>query len=284
MRIHELLEARIAVPTSTKNAAMRFVLSNLFSNLASLYKMSGEDFLLKRVKALSNKYGEVYNGKIELSNLIKRKTSIHFSPKELPANYQNKKAEHSTSIILQLIDSPPDENYSPAGSYSPSEHPKLVIKMPSVFWLSSLDLQRVHQVIVILDGVIEHELMHASQHLVFGQLGPDKEVDYYNSDGSIDKEKYFQHKIEYHPHIITSVRWLQSHLRDLPHAGVFVSDKLHKEILKKWVDPDAAAPSDDRVEPKTDEFFRILKSKNYSLWRTAAKEFFVKYSKDLDKH
>lgn len=279
MKIQQLLEGIIEVPTGAVNAVTSFALSDFLSRImARLDSLDDEGFELESIygrmaKELQSKYGA-----IKLSGTANGSSGrISIPMKSLKGGYVRNKANRNKvyTLLLRTAQATSDEQSEISAEYyrkGKGRPARLVIYMPAekVINFYASHPEYFDSLVDKLEGVIEHELTHAIQDMAMGEMN--NNVDYYNADGSIDDDKYFTHPIEFDPHIKSEASDLIAFMKQLSVIGMKLDSQTLKNIIKNYVGikVDAAPEYAQMVS----QFFVSLKKNEPVKWKKAVKYFY----------
>lgn len=283
MKIRNLLEGTIRVPSDAVKQAMTVVCSDMLSRIFTLLQKSDDDFAFESisiykniVKQMQQKYGDFdivsdYSGDDHMTH----KVYVHM--KDLPKGYVRNKKNSGKSYLVNIktkfVDDPkqtaPTAEYYKKGGYARSAIINVFIPDMAVHFASTKP-EYFQALMYRFEGVVEHELTHAIQDMAFGTM-PDK-LDYYNPDGSIDYDKYHAHHIEYDPLIKTQAKDFISALSEIRVSGHRPSVREIHDMAAHYVG--SKTDVEGGYNAGVSDFFVDLKKRDTTKWKKAVKYFY----------
>lgn len=121
-----------------------------------------------------------------------------------------------------------------------------------------------------IEGVVEHELMHAIQDMAFKQIPDD--LEYYDDKERIVDDKYYTSEIEFSPQLASSAKDFIAYAKDLSAMGYRLDGEGKKALFMNFVNPTANSPRG--LPDNTSPFFKTLYQKDRAKWKKAVKYFY----------
>ena len=281
MKIQTLLEGTIKVPNEPFNQIMTAVCADVFSRIVTwLNKPESDDYFdnLLQYKGLIKEHRKKY-GDFDIfpdySDTRQTQLKLYVRMDEVDPRYlkRNPNAQGKIYAIRALIKSSDGE--SPAGGYYKKKAlraAKLEIEVPSQRTIEQVarSPELLETLMDRIEGVVEHELMHAIQDMAFKQI-PDQ-IEYYDDKQRIDDDKYYSSDIEFSPQLVSNAKDFIAYAKDTYASGWKLGAEAKKALFMNFVNPTAAAPRGLPVN--TSPFFKTLYQKDRAKWKKAVKYFY----------
>ena len=270
MHIRTLLtEGVIQVPQDWINDAMQIVASIQFKYLIDFFTSKGDKESVALVKHQSRIVGKKYGG-LNLDLPEMPLDGFHFGPLSLPvdwdkldARYRKNGDDHYELKITVGIQNSPEN----AAWYDDSgQTPVIHIDLSKTDFFKYLHkrqyIRYVKDHCEMLEGSIEHELMHYIQQMGLNQDLETPARAYYDKKGKLDHDKYFNTEFEFGPNVLTSYKAFSARIAAMKRSG-------------KEVDVDALARQyvTGVSEFGENSFFEALRRTNPKKWQKAVKYF-----------
>lgn len=281
MKIQTLLEGTIKVPKEPFNQLMTAVCADVFSRIVTwLNKPESDDYFdnLLQYKDIIKEYRKKY-GYFDIfpdySDTRQMQLKLYVRMDEVDPRYlkRNPNAKGKIYAIRALIKSSDAE--TPAGGYYKKKRlhaAKIEIEVPSQRTIEQV--ARAPELLGTLmdriEGVVEHELMHAIQDMAFKQI-PD-EIEYYDDKQRIDDDKYYSSDIEFSPQLASNAKEFIAYAKDTYASGWKLDAEDKKALFMNFVNPTANAPRG--LPDNTSPFFKTLYQKDRAKWKKAVKYFY----------
>lgn len=282
MKIQALLEGKIKVPTDAYNQLMIAVCTDIFSRIITyLNGPAGDDYFdnLLKFKELIKEYRKEFGHFDVYENYTANYATTHklyvrmdeVDPRYLKRNPNAKGKIYAIRATITASDS----DQTPSGGYYKKQRAKaakIEITVPSqktieqVARAPELFETMMHRI----EGVVEHELMHAIQDMAFKQI-PD-ELEYYDDKERIVDDKYYTSEIEFSPQLASSAKDFIAYAKDLSAMGYRLDGEGKKALFMNFVNPTANAPRG--LPDNTSPFFKTLYQKDRVKWKKAVKYFY----------
>ncbi len=282
MKIRTLLEGKIKVPTDTYHQLMTAVCADIFSRIVTyLNSPAGDDYFdnLLKFKQLANEYKKAFGDFDVDSEYDDRHFTTHkvyVRMDEVDPRYlkKNPNAKGKIYTILAKITAS-GQHERPSGEYQKKRRAtaaKIEIVVPTqksieqVARAPELFDSMMHRI----EGIVEHELMHAIQDMAFKQV-PD-ELDYFDSKMDLIDDKYYTNELEFSPQLASNAKEFIAHVKDLSGMGLRLDGEVKKQLFLNYVNPSSRPPRG--VVAYTSEFFNTLYKKDKAKWKKAVKIFY----------
>ena len=275
-----LNEGVIKVPASALNDAMNIICTDIFSRVFSMLNdehlsdMYPEQYsiFMKKMKEYQKQYGRfsVYDTYDENTDT---KGSFHLQMGDIDSRYkQSKKYKQAVYTVRVLVT--PSDAQAPSGEYFKKKTgimASLTIAVPLKAYILSVikSPELFDSYMDRLEGVAEHELMHAIQNFAFDVLPDDP--GYYDSEMNIKDDEYYTSEFEYGPQIISATKEFISYIKELRALGLRVDAETVRKLLYHYVKPDSKSVAG--IESLQGKFFEVLYRLNKAQWKKAVKYF-----------
>lgn len=286
MKIQQLLEGVIRVPSNVIDQAMATVCADILSRvMTALHQDADNDnnfeliAIYKRIIAqMQKKYG-TFDVLPDYSDSYHMKNKIYLSMKDLPKGYvknkKNSNKEYLINIRTKFLDNPnqidPSAEYYKKGLYAKSA--LIVVYIPDMAIHYIIKKPEYFDVLIKqYEGAVEHELTHAIQDIAFNVM-PD-ELNYYVGTDNIDYDKYYSHEIEYDPLLKSEAKNFIAHLAKIRIAGYKPSASEIKNIAMKYVGASTNEKLDYQPNAGVSNYFITLKRIDLPKWKKAVKYFY----------
>jgi hypothetical protein len=281
MKIQNLLEGTIKVPSETLKDAMNLVCVDVLSKILTYLRDleanddDGDHYgLTDAYKRLHQQYSKLYG----VIRLVQKHTdektlgTIYIRGDELAGNYIKRTPTAAGKTFPIAMNIEPAEDERSHGSLDAVTHKNKMVA--NIYVPYGKEIERVarnpeefNSLMIELHGLVKHELMHSIQHVALGGLTSDKAAQYYNSDRTLNMDKYHSSDIEFSPQIITQVSVYHSFVNKFN-----LTDEQAKSAARCWVDPNA-----DNTHGFTkilSPFFGHLYKTDKAKWKKAVKYFY----------
>ena len=272
-----LLEGLIKVPESTHDQAMNIVLEDFYSRIVGhLEAIDADDLLLaveKSIKKFQGQYGR-FQIDTDITPTQWTVKPIYLRLGEIDPRYMKKKSNKIVKINLHVYPNNNPNTKNPSGEYQAQSdrdartpnHIDVILPGWNAMKTYAENPGLVENMVGELSGVVRHELMHVIQKYA---LSDDWEVDYLQSSGDVDDDKYYINDGEFNPLIVTVasqfISVIRTWIEDL--GGI---DKATKTQLIK----DYTTPHSGKGTIGTHLFFVKLYEKDKEKWKKAVKYFY----------
>lgn len=279
MKILNLLnEGVIKVPEKSFKALMNVVCTDVFSRVETIlnFKHIEDDYpelenIWRKVMGKYEKlYGEfpIYNG---YTADLETAGTITINLAEVDKRYLSRSGKRTAIYTIKVRVKSSNINSSTEGGYGekrkgkPSnimvgipnmKHLELVVKSPELF---EAMMDRI-------EGVAEHELMHAIQNMAFGLKVSG--VDYYDKNKEIIDDKYYTHDIEYSPQMVTASKNFIAYIKELRALGLPVDADKVKTLFTFFAKPGKTPAG---IQPHASNFLWTLYKTDQDKWKKAVK-------------
>lgn len=279
MKIVEILnEGIIKVPNETYLDVMRITCGDLFSRVFAYIDTSVvqenypelESIYSKKYKQSVAKYG-----RFSYKSTGDTTSTVHVRMGEVDPKYfkQNARAVGQTYSLVVVV-TMSDHADGPHAEYRlkrAGKAAKIVVYLPAQNYLERIIRapELFDSLLDELEGVVEHELIHAIQDMALKM--PD------DSDENSPPDEYYQSEIEFSPLITSEYKSFIAYVKKLRALG-YPKEKIDvKALMLKFVNPDA--PSIEGFPVNVSEFFSTLYDKDKTKWKKAIKYFYGLFSK-----
>lgn len=268
-----LFEARIAVPQSTLKEAMKTVSCALFSYVYTVNGGKVPPIFKEHLNKARKDYGTFKVYKLEDGQKIE--STIQYDTKELPDNYRkNLKLQNSYPIKIEAGALPADDQgdmayYEQMGR---GKSGKIVVNLSMIPDIDEIgSVEGLESVLHDLEGIVAHELQHATQDVVLRKQHPDQMRTM--QDGYTDDE-YYGSQIENQPQITTAVNRFRKMLA-YAKKQVEIDNATAQALWKAYVNPTAPMPPGTlKLKPYfQSDFFKTLYRTDKKKWQKAVKDF-----------
>lgn len=267
------MEARIAVPESTKKEVMKVVACGLFSYI---YSLNGDTMPKQFRDALKRVQGEYGAFKVyHLDDGQPITATVQFDPKELPASYtKGLRLQASYPIKVRVGDFAQDEDnamayYSNMGNGRSGAITVNLSMLPEIDSIGSVE--GVETTLHDIEGIVAHELQHATQDVVLRKKHASQMETLPNDVGD---DEYYSSQIEFQPQITTAANRFSKVLNHV-RSQVDVDNKTATALMRAYVDPNGQMPQGFLKFKKffNNDFFNSLYRNDKKKWQKAVKDF-----------
>jgi len=196
--------------------------------------------------------------------------------KDIDPRYLSRNKQDASKVFkLSLIITSTSEREA-QGEYhrkSPGKPAHMLIRVPVIEKMKYVitSPENVAPMIERLAGIVKHELIHGVQDMAMRGIS-DKTVDYYDTDGKLDNDKYYTSDIEFGPQIVSAASEFKSSIKELRNSGYQLNDDTERKLLMRFINP--SLPDVAGIENIRSDFFDTLYRKDKQQWKKAIKYFY----------
>ncbi len=276
--IQFLTEARIAVPESTKKEAMHVVAATYYNYVVYAMEKQGikqTQSFLKSLRKARREFGDIKIYDFESATDIQFSADIRFYARDLPDSYKKKLRLPRDGFIVRFTAGYYPDHSDKGGEFYAGGNGKpamIFVNLTAVPGLDT-DLGEDHSMEYAMDeleGIVDHELQHATQALILKKHHGKQFVEPKEDD---DLDTYYQSDVEFQPQITTAVNDFRRALKIMKSNVELAPDQV-KGILQSFLSGGNMPQGLLKWKPYfRNDFFRTLYAKDRRKWQKAVKDF-----------